>query len=59
VRAAICSGLRVLGVVETPADAGEADIVVSGEAAAVPVLVVHAREDLEIVREVRRLLAAP
>jgi acetate kinase len=61
VRAATVSGLRFLGV-ELDRDlnahvAEDADI--SSPSAAVPTLVVKAHEDIEVAREVRRVLSAP
>ena len=56
VRDAACEGLRFLGASLDPAlneTAGAADADLSSPAAAVRVLLVHAREDLEIAREVR------
>jgi acetate kinase len=60
VRAAICDGLGFLGVALNPeANAGCAgDSVISPARAAVPVVVVAAREELEMAREARRLLRA-
>ncbi len=57
IRAAICAGLRVIGVDARGAD-GDApdDRVLSPPGVTPAVLVVHAREDLEIAREVRLLL---
>jgi acetate kinase len=59
VRSAAASGLRFLGV-EIDAglnSAADADKDVSGDGAAVRTLVVHAREDVEVAREVRRVLS--
>lgn len=61
VRAATVSGLRFLGV-EIDRDlnanvAGDADI--SSPSAAVPTLVVKAHEDIEVAREVRKVLSTP
>jgi acetate kinase len=60
VRAATVSGLRFLGVEldrELNASAaGDSDI--SSPAAAVPTLVVKAHEDIEVAREVRKVLSA-
>ena len=60
VRAAAAAGLRFLGVTldqaRNDAAAGDADIGAAG--AAVRALVVEAREDLEIARQVRAVLAA-
>jgi acetate kinase len=61
VRAATVSGLRFLGVeIDRQLNAnvaGDADI--SAPAAAVPTLVIKAHEDVEVAREVRRVLSAP
>ena len=61
VRAATVSGLRFLGVEidrELNANvAGDSDI--SSPSAAVPTLVVKAHEDIEVAREVRRVLSSP
>jgi acetate kinase len=61
VRAATVSGLRFLGVEidrELNAQvAGDADI--SSPSAAVPTLVVKAHEDIEVAREVRKVLSGP
>ena len=61
VRAAAAAGLRFLGVEVGPAlnaaVKGDADI--TAPDAAVRTLVVTAREDVEVAREVRRLLSAP
>ncbi len=61
VRAATVSGLRFLGVeIDRELNAhvtGDADI--SAPSAAVPTLVVKAHEDIEVAREVRRVLSAP
>jgi acetate kinase len=61
VRAATVSGLRFLGLEIDPALnanlAGDADI--SAPSAAVPTLVVKAHEDIEVAREVRRVLSSP
>ncbi|HRC62651.1 MAG TPA: acetate/propionate family kinase [Dehalococcoidia bacterium] len=59
-RHAATARLAFLGVTideATNERAGDEDGVLSPEGAAVPVLLVHAREDLEIAREVRRTLA--
>ena len=60
VRAAAVSGLRFLGVEIDPAlNANlDADADISSPAAAVPTLVVKAREDIEVAREVRKVLAS-
>jgi acetate kinase len=60
VRAATVSGLRFLGVEIDPAlnanlD-GDADI--GSPSAAVPTLVIKAREDIEVAREVRKVLSS-
>lgn len=58
-RASACDRLRFLGVEleqEGNADAGAEDAVLSPPGARVSVLLVHAREDLIIAREVRRVL---
>ncbi len=57
IRSRICAGLGVLGVV-TPAGTTvpHCDAVISAPTADVAVLVVRAREDLEISREVRELI---
>ena len=61
VRAAAAEGLGFLGVELDPArnDAagGSRDVVISPAGGAVAVLVVHAREDLEIARQVAEALA--
>jgi acetate kinase len=61
VRAATVGGLRFLGLEIGPtlnASLGtDADI--SAPSAQVPTLVVKAREDVEVAREVRRVLSAP
>jgi acetate kinase len=59
VRADACSALAFLGVELDPdrnADA-EGDVLLSAAGTSVAVVVVHAREDLEIARQVRRALA--
>jgi acetate kinase len=60
VRAGTASGLRFLGIEIDAAlnanAAGDADI--SGSSAAVATLVIKAREDIEVAREVRRILAS-
>ncbi|HSS61566.1 MAG TPA: acetate/propionate family kinase [Candidatus Limnocylindrales bacterium] len=60
VRAAAVAGLRFLGLeVEAGVNAGmEGDGDVSASGARVPTLVVRAREDVEVAREVRRVLDA-
>jgi len=58
IREQVCASLGVLGVrggLLTSPDGGGGDGIVS--TAGVPVLVVHAREDLQIAHEVRRLIA--
>ena len=57
IRSRICAGLGVLGVV-TPAGTTvpHCDAVISAPTADVAILVVRAREDLEISREVRELI---
>jgi acetate kinase len=58
-RARACDGLGFLGVrVDAEANAAGGDRRIGAGGAPVAVLVVAAREDLEIAREVRRLLAA-
>lgn len=61
VRAETVAGLRFLGLEIDPALnaslTGDADI--SGPGARVPTLVVKAREDIEVAREVRKVLSAP
>lgn len=59
IRAAAVAGLRFLGVSIDPTrnDSATADAVISGDCAAVPVLVVTAREDIEIARQSREVLA--
>jgi acetate kinase len=61
VRAAAVSGLRYLGLEIGPtlnaSVVGDADI--SAPGAAVPTLVIKAREDIEVAREVRQILSAP
>jgi acetate kinase len=61
VRAAAVSGLRFLGVEIDPAlnANAEGDADVSAVSAAVPTLVVKAHEDIEVAREVRRVLSSP
>jgi len=58
-----CTGLGFLGVALDPgrndgAGGGAPDAVVSTDEAATAVVVVHAREDLEIARQVRVLLGS-
>jgi acetate kinase len=58
IRDLICRGLYVLGVARpTRTAAPGADAVISAASAAVAILVTHAREDLEINREVRELIS--
>ncbi len=61
VRAMAAAGLGFLGVAVDPARNadGEADRPISPPGAAVPAVVVAAREDLEIAREVRGVLGEP
>jgi acetate kinase len=57
VRARTCAALGLLDLPPTVSEPpSQADAVVSPEGSTVSVLVVHAREDLEVAREVRRLL---
>jgi acetate kinase len=56
IRERACVGLGVLGVQGHLGPVPEGDGAVHG--GGVPVLVVHAREDVQIAREVRRLLTA-
>jgi len=60
VRAATVSGLRFLGVEIDPAlNANlDGDVDISSPSAAVPTLVVKAREDIEVAREVRKVLSS-
>jgi acetate kinase len=61
VRSATAAGLRFLGVEVGPtlnASLGP-DNDISAPGATVPTLVIKAREDVEVAREVRRVLAAP
>ena len=61
IRAKACGRLRFLGVELDPGrndSLGEKDADISPSDARVRVLLVHAREDLEIAREVRRLVGA-
>jgi acetate kinase len=59
IRVAAVSGLEFLGVSIDPrrSDA-TADAIISGDSAAVAVLVITAREDIEIARQAREVLAA-
>ena len=62
VRAGACEGLGFLGVsldANGNEKAGDDDADLSGAGSRVSVTLVHAREDLEIAREVRRVAAAP
>ena len=61
VRAATVSGLRFLGVeIDRELNAHVAvDTDISSASAAVPTLVVKAHEDIEVAREVRKVLSAP
>jgi acetate kinase len=57
IRAAAVAGLRFLGVsIDAGRNEATADAIVSGESAPVPVLVVTAREDVEIARQAREVL---
>jgi acetate kinase len=60
VRAAAVQGLRFLGLEIDPAvnSSPGTDTDISGHGARVPTLVVKAREDVEVARDVRRVLAA-
>ncbi len=58
VRAAAVAGLTFLGVsIESSRGDATADAIISGAAAAVAVLVITAREDVEIARQARAVLA--
>jgi acetate kinase len=61
VRAASVAGLGFLGLAIDPAlnASVETDTDISASGARVPTLVVKAREDVEVAREVRRVLAEP
>jgi acetate kinase len=61
VRAATVSGLRFLGVeIDRELNANvTSDADISSPSAAVPTLVVKAHEDIEVAREVRKVLSAP
>jgi acetate kinase len=61
VRAATVSGLRFLGLeIGTAQNASaENDVDISAAGARVQTLVIKAREDIEVAREVRRVLSAP
>ncbi|TMB75179.1 MAG: hypothetical protein E6J46_14575 [Chloroflexi bacterium] len=60
-RGAAVAGLRFLGVEIGPtleaSLSGDYDI--SGPGASVPTLVIKSREDIEVAREVRRVLSTP
>jgi acetate kinase len=61
VRAAAVAGLRFLGLEIGPtlnASTGT-DVDISAASARVPTLVIKAREDIEVAREVHRVLSAP
>jgi acetate kinase len=60
VRASAVSGLRFLGVEIDPAlnSNVDTDADVSSPSAAVPTLVIKAREDVEVAREVRKVLSS-
>jgi len=60
VRASTVSGLRFLGLELDPTLNADLvpDVDISAPAAAVPTLVVKAREDIEVAREVRKVLAS-
>jgi acetate kinase len=61
VRAATVAGLRFLGLEIGPTlnTSLGTDADISAPGAGVPTLVVKAREDIEVAREVRRVLSAP
>jgi acetate kinase len=60
VRAAAAAGLEFLGIgLDANRNQATADAVISAPAAAVSALVVTAREDIEIARQVREVLARP
>ena len=59
VREAICTGLAPLGIVGGLSDRVDSDSVISGQAAAVPVIALTVQEDLQIATETRRVLATP
>jgi acetate kinase len=60
IRAAAAAGLGFLGIsVDASRNQATADAVISGPAAPVPTLVVTAREDIEIARQAREVLARP
>jgi len=60
IRDRACRGLGVIGVQAPARPASDSvDSVISAEASPVAVLLVHAREDLEVVKEVRSLLHPP
>ncbi len=57
IRAAAVAGLRFLGVtIDAARNEATADAVISGDSAPVPVLVITAREDVEIARQSREVL---
>jgi acetate kinase len=57
IRDGICKGLRLLGVTKPDASIRfDGDGMISRTSASVPILLVHAREDLEIARETRELI---
>ncbi len=57
IRAAAVAGLRFLGVsIDADRNEATADAIISGDSAPVPVLVVTAREDIEIARQAREVL---
>jgi acetate kinase len=57
IRAAAVAGLGFLGVsIDAKRNEATADAIVSGDSAAVPVLVITAREDIEIARQSRDVL---
>jgi acetate kinase len=58
IRDGVCAGLQVLGVTTPdPAIVLDGDGVITAPSAAIPILIVRAREDLEIAREMRELIA--
>jgi acetate kinase len=60
IRTAVCAELRVLGVmVPTSAPSPQRDALISDVSAQVAVLVVFAREDLQIALEVRQVIHRP
>jgi acetate kinase len=59
VRAAAATGLEFLGVALDPdRNLATADAIISPEGSAATALVINAREDLEMARQARRVLAA-